>query len=82
MCFVQAVMSLKRKTSLAIEEISRAAEEFSLLKADLKQLMEPLTGWEQFLEQAPLSVAMFGKLMLLSSKQDFSLKKLNKKLKK
>lgn len=42
-------------------------------KEEMKLMMEPYANWDNFLTPAPLSIALLGQLILVSSDADFSL---------
>ncbi|XP_072531207.1 uncharacterized protein [Salminus brasiliensis] len=45
------------------------------MRNQTKLLMQPFANWEEYLTPAPLSIAILGELVFISSKEDFSINK-------
>ncbi|KAK3524995.1 hypothetical protein QTP86_012203 [Hemibagrus guttatus] len=53
------------------QSLTRAEE----MRNQTKLVMQPYANWEQYLTPAPLSIAILGELVFISSKTDFSINK-------
>ncbi|XP_072530601.1 uncharacterized protein [Salminus brasiliensis] len=57
------------KVEKTIQSLTTAEE----MRNQTKLVMQPYANWEQYLAPAPLSVAILGELIFISSKEDFSI---------
>ena len=59
----------KQDLEKAIAGINKGADK----KEEMRLMMAPYANWDSFLSPAPLSIALLGQLILISSDEDFSL---------
>ena len=62
-------MGTVEKVNAAMRSVSKGDD----MKEDMALMMAPNASWEHFLTPAPLSIALLGELMLISTDSDFSL---------
>ncbi|XP_028390959.1 uncharacterized protein LOC114515835 [Dendronephthya gigantea] len=59
----------KREVDKAIAGMNKGSDK----KEEIRMMMAPYANWDSFLSPAPLSIALLGQLILVSSDADFSL---------
>ncbi|XP_072531204.1 uncharacterized protein [Salminus brasiliensis] len=64
-------MAMDSKIAQTTQSLSKAEE----MRNQTKLVMQPYANWEEYLTPAPLSVAILGELVFISSKEDFSINK-------
>ncbi|XP_036422006.1 uncharacterized protein LOC118805365 [Colossoma macropomum] len=58
-----------------IAKITQSLTTAAEMKNQTKLVMQPYANWEEYLTPAPLSIAIMGELVFISSKTDFSINK-------
>uniref|UniRef100_A0A4W4DZT4 Uncharacterized protein n=1 Tax=Electrophorus electricus TaxID=8005 RepID=A0A4W4DZT4_ELEEL len=58
-----------------IAKISQSLTTAEQMRNQTKLIMQPYANWEQYLTPAPLSIAIMGELVFISSQTDFSINK-------
>uniref|UniRef100_A0A3B4BJP5 Uncharacterized protein n=1 Tax=Pygocentrus nattereri TaxID=42514 RepID=A0A3B4BJP5_PYGNA len=58
-----------------IAQFTKSLTTADQMKDQTKLVMQPYANWEQYLTPAPLSIAILGELVFISSKTDFSINK-------
>lgn len=58
-----------------ISKVSQSLTTAEDMRSQTKLMMQPYANWEEYLTPAPLSIAILGELVFISSKTDFSISK-------
>ncbi|XP_061107808.1 uncharacterized protein LOC133135067 [Conger conger] len=59
----------------SIVKVTKGLTKAADCRDDTKLLMQPYANWEEYLTPAPMSIAILGELIFISSKTDFSVRK-------
>ncbi|KAI4889591.1 hypothetical protein NFI96_001485 [Prochilodus magdalenae] len=65
----------KETMNSQIAEITQSLTKAEEMRNQTKLVMQPYANWEEYLTPAPLSIAIMGELVFISSKTDFSINK-------
>ncbi|KAI4883601.1 hypothetical protein NFI96_001370 [Prochilodus magdalenae] len=75
-CFHTICFSRKKETmNSQIAKITQSLTKAEEMRNQTKLVMQPYANWEEYLTPAPLSVAIMGELVFISSSTDFSINK-------